>query len=247
MAVLVRLEPFEGPLDLLLHLIDKAQVDIRDIFVSQITEQYLAHIATLEAADLESASEFLAMAATLLEIKSRKLLPQEADKMAEDEDDPEQVLIRQLEEYKRCKQAAEAMRLLEERGLSHYTKLAEETLIPPVRFELDGLTLAGLTKAFEALLVRMDERERTPQTGSIQAEVVTVADRMAFLQRRLRQQHSFTFSSLFSQHSSRITVVCTFVAILELLRLGRIAISQEATFGEIQLISTNEKIRKGGR
>lgn len=246
MAVLIRLEPFEGPLDLLLHLIEKAQVDIRDVFVSQITEQYLEHMAVIDSADLEAASEFLAMAATLLEIKSRKLLPQEADKILGDEEDPEQALIRQLEEYQRCKQAAQAMRVLEERGRSHYTKLPEELLIPPARFELDGLTLLGLTQAFEALLARMDEREQAPPVGSISAETVTIADRMAFLHRKLRKQTRFTFRSLFEGTATRLTVVCTFAALLELLRLGRICIEQDQIFGEIQIISANERARNGG-
>ena len=126
MAYVVTLSQFEGPLDLLLHLITRAKVDIKDIFVSEITEQYLASLEGIDELDMDVASEFLTMAATLLEIKSRAMLPR-PPKVEEGEEDPEAALIRQLEEYKRFRETADAMKLFEKAAGNLFTKLPEES------------------------------------------------------------------------------------------------------------------------
>ena len=130
MALTLHLNRFDGPLDLLLFLIGKAKIDIKDIFVSQVTDQYIESVREAESLDMEDASAFIAMAATLIEIKSRALLPRPEPDDSEEED-PEAALIRQLEEYQRFKQASEDMRLLEEAANRMFRKLPEEFPLPP--------------------------------------------------------------------------------------------------------------------
>ena len=137
-----KLKDFDGPLDLLLTLIGKAQIDIRDIFVSEITDQYLEIVRNAPDLDMDEASDFLLMAATLLEIKSRAMLPRPPKN--EDETDPETELIRRLEEYKRFRETAESMKEFEEAAKRVFTKLPEEYPLPPQEIELTGLTLEGL-------------------------------------------------------------------------------------------------------
>ena len=137
----VSLKQFEGPLDLLLHLITRAKVDIKDIFVSEITEQYLASMGSVDELDMDTASEFLTMAATLLEIKSRALLPRPPEPAEDGEETPEQTLIRRLEEYKLYKESAGRMKEFEQAAMQVFSKLPEEYPLPPQETELVGLTL----------------------------------------------------------------------------------------------------------
>lgn len=135
----VSLKQFEGPLDLLLHLITRAKVDIKDIFVSEITEQYLASMGSVDELDMDTASEFLTMAATLLEIKSRALLPRPPEPTEDGEETPEQTLIRRLEEYKLYKESAGRMKEFEQAAMQVFSKLPEEYPLPPQPVELTGL------------------------------------------------------------------------------------------------------------
>lgn len=230
----IHLKQFDGPLDLLLHLISKAKVDIRDIFVSEITEQYIASVSEAEDLDMDDASEFLAMAATLLEIKSRALLPRPPKD--EDEEDPEQALIRQLEEYKRFKETAENLQAFEKAAAAMYAKLPEEYPLPPPSLELSGLTLSGLMEAFARILQRKPEE---PEEGvlisrEIRRDSYTIQACMSHILKRLRRG-PVGFESLFSAAPCREEVVTLFLALLEVLRLGRAHISQSGTFGEIIL------------
>ena len=140
----VSLKQLDGPLDLLLSLVQHAKIDIQDIFVSQITEQYLESMAGVDELDMDSASEFLAMAATLMEIKSRALLPAPPEPEEEGEESPEQALIRQLTEYKAFKETCEDMKRLEQAASLMLSKLPQEYPLPPPEYELTGLTLEGL-------------------------------------------------------------------------------------------------------
>ena len=146
MAYIVSLKQFDGPLDLLLTLISSAKVDIKDIFVSEITDQYLKSMELVEELDMDTASEFLQMAATLIEIKSRALLPK-PPKTEEGEESPEEMLIRQLEEYKAFKEVSARMKTLEDEAKLLYTKLPEEFPLPPQQFEWKGLTMDKLSAA----------------------------------------------------------------------------------------------------
>ena len=141
MAFSLHLSQFEGPLDMLLFLISKAKVDIKDIFVSEVTSQYIEFVRNAPDLDLDDASGFLAMAATLVEIKSRALLPKLPKEGEEEEEDPEQALIRQLEEYQQLKTLAAEMQQFEKAAAAMYEKLPEEFPLPPPTFELEGLTL----------------------------------------------------------------------------------------------------------
>ena len=156
MAYYVSLRQFEGPLDLLLHLISKAKVDIKDIFVSEITEQYLASMQDIDELDMDTASEFLTMAATLLEIKSRALLPR-PPKEEDGEETPEQALIRRLEEYKLYKESAGRMKEFEQAAMQVFSKLPEEYPLPPQPIELTGLSMDALVRALERIIARQTQ------------------------------------------------------------------------------------------
>lgn len=229
----IHLKQFDGPLDLLLFLIGKAKVDIRDIFVSEITDQYIASVTQAEDFDMEDASEFLAMAAALLEIKSRALLPKPPQ---EEEEDPQEALIRRLEEYKRFKETAENLAAFEQAAAAMYHKLPEEYPLPPPSLELSGLTLSGLLEAFARVLARTPEEpeEAVHLSREIRRDSFTIQACMGRILRRLRRGEA-SFGSLFSAAPSREEVVTLFLALLEVLRLGRAHIRQSGTFGEIML------------
>ena len=233
MALTLHLKDFDGPLDLLLFLIGKAKIDIRDIFVSQVTDQYVQSVQNAPDLDMDEASAFIAMAATLLEIKSRALLPKPK---IEEEEDPEQALIRQLEEYQRFKQIAEDMQGFEKAAALMYQKLPEEYPLPPPSFELTGLTLDGLLAAFARVMARAEEEEEETVHAArrIIRDEYTVARCTAHILRRLKKG-PVKFEDLFSPHPSRDEVVTLFLALLELLRLGRAGVSQEGIFGEMTL------------
>ena len=154
MPYIVSLKQFDGPLDLLLTLISSAKLDIQDIFVSEITEQYLESMKLVDELDMDSASEFLQMAATLLEIKSRAMLPKPPKPEEEGALSPEEELIRQLTEYKQFKEISARMHQLEEEARALLTKLPEEYPLPPPNIEITGLTLEKLAKAFKKVLER---------------------------------------------------------------------------------------------
>ena len=166
MPYIVSLKQFDGPLDLLLTLISSAKLDIQDIFVSEITEQYLESMKLVDELDMDSASEFLQMAATLLEIKSRAMLPKPPKPEEEGALSPEEELIRQLTEYKQFKEISARMHQLEEEARALLTKLPEEYPLPPPNIEITGLTLEKLAKAFRKVLARAEAAERSENMAS---------------------------------------------------------------------------------
>lgn len=219
---------------MLLHLISRAKVDIRDIFISEITEQYLASMESIHELDMDSASEFLQMASTLLEIKSRSLLPK-PPKGEEDELDPEQELIRRLEEYKRFKEAGEQLQELEKSALSMFYRLPDE-LAGETRVELGGLTLEGLVAAFRRILERMqDTQEEGARVTYIRRETWTVQECMFRIQSRLKEGEAVLFDSLFEHQPTRAEIVTVFIALLELWRLGMCKVRQSSVYGDIEL------------
>lgn len=220
---------------MLLHLISRAKVDIRDIFISEITEQYLASIGSLDSLNMDSASEFLQMASLLLEIKSRSLLPKPPRESDEDELDPEQELIRRLEEYKRYKEAGEQLQILEETAIHMLYRLPDE-LAGETRVELGGLTLDGLVAAFQRLLTRsIQSEEESPKTTYIRRDTWTIQECMFRIQAQFQGQKSVAFSSLFTEAPTRAEITTVFLALLELWRLGMFKLRQEGTYGEIEL------------
>ncbi len=229
----VQLEVFEGPLDLLLYLIKRDELDILDIPIVPITEQYLAYLNLMQMLDLNIAGEFLVMASTLLLIKSRMLLPREERAPLEDEEedvDPRWDLIRQLVEYKKFKDAASFLEEQELRQDEVFARGQEETRIEAdPEAALRDVSLFDLLAAFQTALQRIPAED----LRDIAAERFTVADKIGDLLARLRDHASFSFLDLIRPMRSRAELVCTFLAILELIRLRQIRVGQESHFGDI--------------
>ena len=236
MPYIVSLKQFDGPLDLLLTLISNAKIDIHDIFVSEITEQYLETMKLVDELDMDSASEFLQMAATLLEIKSRAMLPKPPKPEDPDALTPEEALIKQLEEYRQFKEVSARMHELEEQARDLLTKLPEEYPLPPPNIEITGLTLEKLIKAYRRVLERAARAEADDRMASreIRRDAHTVASCMARISRRVRWGRC-SFSELFDAEFTRHEVVTMFLAVLELIKLNRIHVSQENAYDDIYL------------
>ena len=239
-----KLKDFDGPLDLLLTLIGKAQIDIKDIFISQITDQYLEIIRQSEDLDMDETSDFLVMAATLVEIKSRAMLPRPP--ATEEEEDPEAELIRRLEEYKRYRETAESMKAFEQASRRLFTKLPEEYPLPPQEVELTGLTLEGLTSAFLRIWERKPVLDDDPQSNhyaprNIHRDSYSVQECMLSLLQRLKAKKRISFEEAFSDAPTREEVVTYFLAMLELLKLGQMHVHQDETYGTIELIHGKAK------
>lgn len=236
-----RLKDFDGPLDLLLTLVNKAQIDIRDIFVSEITDQYLDIVRNAPDLDMDEASDFLVIAATLIEIKSRAMLPR-PPAVEEGEEDPETELIRRLEEYKRFKESVMSLRDFEEAARHAFTKLPEEFPLPPPEVELTNLTTEGLVAAFLRIWERRGKQEEEQPVNhyaprDIHRDEHTVQDCMLNLLKTLRKKKRMRFEEAFSEAPTREEVVTYFLALLELLKLGRMHTEQKGIYGEIILIS----------
>ena len=231
-----KLKDFDGPLDLLLTLIGKAQIDIRDIFVSEITDQYLEIVRNAPDLNMDESSDFLVMAATLLEIKSRAMLPKPPKPEDPDELSPEEALIKQLEEYRQFKEVSSRMKQLEEEARALLTKLPEEYPLPPPNIEITGLTLDKLIKAYRKVLERAERAEADDRMASreIRRDSFTVAGCMARISRLVRRG-GCKFSELFGDDYTRQEVVTMFMALLELIKLNRLHVRQDAAYDEITL------------
>lgn len=246
----VKIDAFEGPLDLLLHLINRLEIDIYDIPVAEITEQYLLYIHTMQELQLDVASEYLVMAATLLAIKSKMLLPKHEDDLLEDEysidqeENPMDELVERLVEYRKYKEAAVDFKALElERGLM-FTKPPSDLSdyvkeIQPEKAELN-VTLYDMLGAFQKLLRR--QKLQKPLTTKIARQEIPIEKRMTEILDDLRNiRGRKSFNDLFPIHN-REHVVVTFLAVLELIKRKEIHIEQEHNFSEIYLSATEEGV-----
>lgn len=236
MSLVFELTDFKGPLDLLLHLIGKAQIDIREIFVSQVTDQYLAMVRDAGLLDMEEASEFINMAATLILIKSRSLLPNLQAEESEEEN-PEVMLIRQLEEYAKFQQIAQQMHAFEETASRMFSKLPDEFPLPPASLELEGLTLEALVLAFSHMMAKAKDtgqEEGEPAARIIRLDAYTVPQCMANILKKTRKG-PIAFHDLFSEHPNKNEVVTLFLALLELIKQGRLMAAQDADGGNISI------------
>jgi len=229
----IHLDNFDGPLDLLIHLIDVNQMDIYDIPIAEITRQYLAFLEDAKEMDLEIASEFLVMAATLLSIKAKMLLPK--TKPQEEEEDPREELVQQLLEYKFYKNMAE---VLKENaaiaGEEQFRSIDVEELsksFPPGN-PVKDLSLNDLWSAFQQVLLHIKEE---PPLLVIAKEDYDVEKMMDSLLEVLKNNDAVEFSSLFSMHDTKRKVISVFLAILELYKLGAILLRQEETFGTLTI------------
>lgn len=231
----IRLPIFEGPLDLLLYLIRRNEIDIYDIPIETVTRQYIDIIDSMETLDLEIAGEFFVMAATLMYIKSRMLLPQKDQDLNQDiEDDttdPRWELVQQLLEYNKFKNAAAQIDelILNNNDLIPRTRPKDE--IDAIERPLRAVDRRDFWNTFNQVLRRLSERI---STGEIHAEEVTVADRMEFVLDRLKTKPDFLFTELFEQSTALTTIVATFLAVLELTRLGELQIYQDQAFADIR-------------
>ncbi|MBX3749482.1 MAG: segregation/condensation protein A [Opitutaceae bacterium] len=237
----IKLQVFEGPLDLLLFLIRKSELDIYDIPIESVTRQYIDALHTMQQLDLEVAGEFFVMAATLMEIKSRLLLPKgqhAVDPNAdEDEMDPRWELVHQLLEYKKFKEASAQINAmvrlrqdLMERQVSNLSAFGEERPLHPT----DRIQLWN---AFNIVLRRLAEKL---VVGEIKDEQVTVADQMEYLLQRIRTERTFIFSDLFPGKVTLRVLVATFLAVLELTRLRKLSLQQDEAFADIRCNAVDE-------
>ncbi len=231
----IRLPIFEGPLDLLLFLIRKNEIDIYDIPITEVTRQYLGVLHQMENLNLEIAGDFFVMAATLMYIKSRMLLPKkdqgpEIEGDEEEDIDPRWELVQQLLEYRRVKESAAALQDLIERANHLLPRNAGMQDSPIPERPLKGGDRIELWNTFNQVLRRLTERMAV---GEIHDETVTVSDRMEFILLRMKTEPQFTFSSLFPAKAPVHTVVATFLAILELARMNELEIRQSENFADI--------------
>ncbi|HRZ87311.1 MAG TPA: segregation/condensation protein A [bacterium] len=229
----VALEVFEGPLDLLLYLIKKEEIDIYDIPIEKITKSYSEYIELMQMLDIDIAGEFLIMAATLLYIKSRMLLPEDdRAPLEEEEEDPRFDLVRQLIEYKKFKEAAEKLRDKEYEQSNVFSRITGKETV-----ELDegekplDVNIFDLISAFSDVLKRVDE----VSLHQMFDERFTVSDKIASLAERLQREKTVRFLDLFSDATTRTEIIVTFLALLELIRLKQLRAAQSESFGEIMV------------
>ncbi len=231
----IKLPAFEGPLDLLLFLIRKNEIDIYDIPIESVTRQYIAVLKSLKELDLEIAGDFFVMAATLMEIKSRMLLPKgqhAVDPNATDDDaiDPRYELVHQLLQYKKFKEAAQELQNLATFNHDKLPRLVQSDAPSENERPLKNVDRIELWNAFNIILRRLAEKL---VVGEIKDEQVTVADQMEHILERIKTAKSFIFSSLFPGKTTLRTLVATFIAVLELTRLRKLRIQQDEAYADI--------------
>ena len=231
----IDLPQFTGPLDLLLHLIDRQELDITGISLATVTEQYLAQVELFKKDRIENLIDFLVVAARLVLIKSRALLPQSPVVIeGEEEEDPAEALVRQLREYKRFKDAAKWFQEREEQGLRTYLRVAA----PPkmeTRVDLSGVTVDSLLTAVREALARVETREDS--VSIVQPRRITIEGQMSRLRQRVRRGETFSFRDLLSEKSSRVEISINLLAVLELIKRREVKAYQAEMFGPIQIMA----------
>lgn len=243
MAIPVKLNVFEGPLDLLLHLIDKNKIDIYDIPIVEITDQYMEYIHGMEKEDLGVMSEFMVMAATLIDIKCRMLLPREVNEEGEEED-PRAELVARLLEYKTYKYMSYELKDRLDDAVGVFYKKAsipEEVLeyrepVDPQEL-LQGLTIEKLNSIYKSI-IRRQENKIDPirsKFGKIEKEEISLSDKMLQMKEFAATHRRFSFRQLLTAQDSRVQVIVTFLSILELIKMGHIQVEQDHLFDDIQV------------
>lgn len=244
MELNVKLQVFEGPLDLLLHLLEKNKVNIYDIPIVEITNQYMEYISEMKKQDLNIMSEFLVMAATLIDIKSRMLLPVEEEE--EEEEDPRAELVQKLLEYKMYKCISYELR---DRQVDAQKVLFKVPTIPSEVLEyeepvdvnelMSDVTLSRLNTIFKSIMKKQVDKIDPVRSkfGKIEKEEVSLEDKMVYVEQYAYEHQAFSFRALLEAQSSKMEIIVTFLAILELMKIGKITISQEYIFDDIQIVS----------
>ena len=245
MELTVKLQVFEGPLDLLLYLLEKNKVNIYDIPIVEITEQYMEYIREMKRQDLEVLSEFLVMAATLIDIKSRMLLPSNPDS-EEEEEDPRAELVQQLLEYKMYKYMSFELR---DRQVDAARNMYREQRLPkeveayrqPIDYEelIGDMNLNKLHEIFKSIVKKQEDKidPVRSQYGNIEKDEVDMDIKMLYVEAYAREHKTFSFRKLLEKQNSKMEVIVTFLIILELMKTGKINISQENIFDDIMITS----------
>lgn len=246
MAIEVKLEVFEGPLDLLLHLIEKNKIDIYDIPIVEITNQYLDYIKEMQEKDMNVLSEFLVMAATLLDIKCKMLLPAEVNEEGEEED-PRAELVQKLLEYKMYKYMSYELRDRQMDAAKNWYRepnLPKEVADyrPPLDYEqlIGDMNLSKLHDVFKMVIKKQEDKIDPIRSkyGNIEKEEIDMEAKGLYVEAYLREHRTTGFRTLLEKQNSRAEIIVTFLIILELMKIGKISISQEEIFGDI-LITAN--------
>lgn len=245
MELNVKLQVFEGPLDLLLHLLEKNKVNIYDIPIVEITSQYMEYIEEMKRQDLNVMSEFLVMAATLIDIKSRMLLPKDP-KQEEEEEDPRAELVQQLLEYKMYKCMAFELkdRQIDAEKIMYKTPTIPKEVMAyeePVDLQelMSDVTLARLNEIYKCIMKKQADKIDPVRSkfGKIEKEEVSLEDKMVYLEEYAMNHEYFSFRNLLETQAGKIEIIVTFLAILELMKTGKIMISQEYIFDDIKIKS----------
>ncbi len=246
-VISVKLDAFDGPLDLLLHLIEKNKIDIFDIPIVQITEQYMDIISAMDEKDMDIMSDFLVMAATLLKIKSKMLLPAEVNEEGEEED-PRAELVERLLEYKTYKYASYE---LKDKQMDASRLLFKEASVPEeiadIKDEVDvgellsDVTLAKLQDIFKSVMKKQIDKVDPIRSkfGKIEKESITLEDRMLFIEEYAMLHQKFSFRQLLEEQPSKMMVIVSFLGILELMKVGKLKILQENIFDDIYITYDN--------
>ena len=234
----IKLKDFEGPLDLLLHLVSKYQMDIYDVPITEVIEQYLAYISTLQAMRLEVAGEYMVMASQLMLIKSRKLLPKVAE-VTDLEDDLEQDLLSQIEEYRKFKLLGEQLEVKHQERAQYYSKAPTELIYEDAELVHDKTTI-DLFLTFSNLLAKKKEEFSQNHTTILRDEY-KIEDMMVIVREALVEGQQLRLQDLFKETKDLQEVITLFLATLELIKTQEILLIQKESFGDIYLIKKNEE------
>jgi len=242
MSYKVKLEIFEGPLDLLLYLIKKNDLNIYDIPIAEVTEQYMEYIEMMRMLDLEIVGDFLVMAATLMQIKSRMLLPPDPNQEEQNAEDPREDLVRRLQEYKVFKEIAEQLKEKEGKRQDFFVRKLDAELKHELQEESKEVyfeaNLFDLINAFSKALAKYKEQA----VYELKEEQFTVEQKIHDVLHTLLKMQRLVLGELFARAKSKIEVVVTFIAVLELIRLKEIKIMQRYMFGDIELVRNRENV-----
>lgn len=230
-----KLDNFEGPLDLLLHLIKSSKMDIMEVHLADITEQYLAYMVDVPNIDMDKASEFISVAATLIEIKSKHLLPVEQENEEVDPESEEQLLLRRIKEYELFKEASQTLKTIEDPN-KFYRKPGEET--EKVKIVIKDMVLDKLLDAFAGLLAREStKKQANPEPKKIIKDRFTVAEKIVSIREYSRMHKRYVFEDLFVNDMTKSEMINVFLALLELLKLQTVRIEQTGQYNQISIIS----------
>ncbi|USF30756.1 segregation/condensation protein A [Clostridium sp. MD294] len=248
-SINVHLEAFEGPFDLLFHLIEKNEIDIYDIPIAQLTEQYIAFLDQAEYKNMDNMSEFLIMAATLIEIKSKLLLPKQKQEQQQQQD-PREELVNKLLEYKKFKEITEDFKKREEIAALVLYKEADKAIeklkqsneenVDLEKF-LCGITLNNLYEAFTEVMKRRETKVDRVRSSfkSVQRDLYTIDEKIDYIRDLLILRSSVSFYTIFRSEAVKMEIVVTFLALLELIKMKEVSVSQKETFSEILITKVN--------